>query len=140
MDKLYPKNNPDLSELPGIFTKYPDIQAVYLFGSLAAGTTNPMSDLDLAIYSASRDIEHKKLDILTDLAEHGYCHVDLVFLNGRDIVLEFEAVRHNKLVYSREDFDAGSFYSLVVRKYLDFYPYLEVQRKALQKRILNGPD
>ena len=43
----------------------------------------------------------------------------------------------NQVVYQRPDFDRGSTYSLVVRQYLDFLPFLEVQRKALKERLLN---
>jgi hypothetical protein len=78
------------------------------------------------------------LDILADLARAGFCDVDLVFLDTDDIVLKYEAVRQNQLVYHREDFDRGAFYSQVVRQYLDFLLCLEVQRKAYQRRVMLG--
>ncbi|OQY31095.1 MAG: DNA polymerase III subunit beta [Anaerolineaceae bacterium 4572_5.1] len=132
------KNNPtDLTILPKIFSKYPDIQAVYLFGSSATGKTHMESDLDLGIYSEDQSFREKKLDILTDLAREGFCDVDLAFLNTKDILLKYEVVRHNNLVYQREDFDAGSFFSLIMRQYNDFYPYLKVQREAYKRRILD---
>ena len=68
----------------------------------------------------------------------GYENVDLVFLDTTDIVLKYEAIKHNHLVYQAPDFQRGSFYSLIVRQYLDFLPYLKVQREAYKKRILNG--
>lgn len=40
---------PELERLPDIFAKYPDIQAVYLFGSAVTGRMHAESDLDLAI-------------------------------------------------------------------------------------------
>ena len=43
------KNNPDLSLLPQIFSGYPGILAVYLFGSTGKGNSHSESDLDLAI-------------------------------------------------------------------------------------------
>lgn len=55
-----------------------------------------------------------------------------------DIVLRYEAVRQNVLVYAAEDFDRGEMYSRVVRAYLDFLPYLKVQREAYKRRILHG--
>ena len=76
--------------------------------------------------------------MLADLARIGLCDVDLVFLDTDDIVLKYEAVRQNQLVYQGADFDRGAYYSQVVRKYLDFLPYLEVQRQAYQRRILGG--
>jgi hypothetical protein len=129
---------PNIQRLNGVFETYPDIQAVYLFGSSASGRTHSESDVDLAVVPRDSRVVARKLDILSDLARAGFCQVDLVFLDTEDIVLKYEAVRHNQLVYQSEDFDRGAYYSRVVRKYLDFLPYLEVQRRAYRRRILVG--
>jgi len=129
-------NMPELGLLPEIFERYPDIQAVYLFGSAAEERMHSESDLDLAIVPRSGTAREKKLDILTDLARHGFCNVDLSFLDTDDVVLKYEAVRQNRVVYRAEDFDLGATYSRIVRQYLDFVPYLKVQREAYKRRIL----
>jgi hypothetical protein len=72
------------------------------------------------------------------LARAGFCDVDLVFLDVRDVVLRHEAVRLNCVIYQADDFDRGEMYSRVVREYLDFLPYLKVQREAYKRRILSG--
>ena len=130
------KQTVDPERLAALFSQYPEIQAVYLFGSAAAGATHADSDLDLAVVPRGPEARRKKLDILTDLARAGFDNVDLVFLDTDDIVLKYEAVRQNRLVYQTEDFDRGTMYSNVVRQYLDFLPYLEVQRAAYKRRIL----
>ncbi|MBN2389280.1 MAG: nucleotidyltransferase domain-containing protein [Anaerolineae bacterium] len=129
---------PNLEILPRVFAKYPDIQAVYLFGSRAAGTARATSDLDLAIVPRHHQVRQRRLDILADLARHGFCDVDLVFLDTDDITLRYEAVRQNRLVYQTTDFDRGALYSIIVRQYFDFLPYLDVQREAYKRRILDG--
>ena len=73
-------------------------------------------------------------------ARHGFCDVDLVFLDTDDIVTRYEAVRLNELVYAAADFDRGALYSSIVRQYLDFLPYLNVQRLAYKRSILGGQD
>lgn len=129
---------PDIKVLKQVFVKYPDIQAVYLFGSQAEGSMREESDLDLAILPKSSKIHKRKLDILTDLAKHGFCRVDLVFLDTDDIVLKYEAIRRNKLIYQKDEYNKGIYHSLILRQYFDFYPYLKVQREALKRRILSG--
>ena len=129
---------PDLGALPDIFRRYEDVQAVYLFGSAASGSTRPDSDIDLAVVPRSGTSRERRLDILADLVRAGFDDVDLVFLDTHDLVLKYEAVRQNRLVYAANDFDRGAFYSKVVRMYLDFQPYLERQRKAYKRRILHG--
>jgi len=128
----------DIRALGDVFRTYPAIQAVYLFGSIGAGKAHHTSDLDLAIVCRSKTLRGKKLALLTDLARCGFCDVDLVFLDTKDIVLKYEAVRQNRLVYSTPNFNRGSMYSKVVREYLDFAPYLKVQREAYKRRIERG--
>jgi hypothetical protein len=130
--------HPPLSELKSVFSEFPGIQAVYLFGSHACGRARRDSDLDLAILTDDSILRNRKLDILACLAEKGFCNVDLVFPPENDIVLQYEAVRLNRIVYRRDDFDSGSTFSLIVRRYLDFIPYLKVQREAYKKRLLDG--
>ena len=132
------RNNPDLSLLPHIFSAFPDIRAVYLYGSVNRNKVNRESDLDLAIVPDSGEVRKQRLEILSRLAGKGFCHVDLVFLDTNDIVLKYEAVNPNRLIYQREDFERGTYYSKIIRQYLDFLPYLNVQRAAYKRRILNG--
>lgn len=127
---------PDLGILPKIFEKYPGIQAVYLFGSVASGDTRAPSDIDLGVVPRDPSVRGDKLNILADLAKSGFDNVDLVFLDIKDIVVRFEAVRHNRLVYCSPGYDAGSFFSLTLRQYFDFMPYLKIQREAYKRRVL----
>jgi len=54
------------------------------------------------------------------------------------VVLRYEVIRPNCLIYARADFDHGGYYSRALRGYLDFLPYLEIQRKAFKQRLLNA--
>ncbi|GAB4580017.1 MAG: nucleotidyltransferase domain-containing protein [Anaerolineales bacterium] len=127
---------PDLRQLPQVFAKYPDILAVYLFGSAVTGRVHKESDLDLAIVPRTPALREKMLDILRDLTEFGLDDVSLVFLDTKDIVFKHEVVRLNRVIYQTEDFERGAYFSLITRQYLDFLPYLERQRKAYKRRIL----
>jgi predicted nucleotidyltransferase len=126
------------ARLKQVFEHFPEVRAVFLFGSIAEGRAGPESDLDLAIIPTGPDLMARQLELLAALVRAGFDRVDLIFLDGRDIVLQFEAVRPNCLIYAREGFDRGAFYSRVVREYLDFLPYLAVQREALKRRLLHA--
>jgi hypothetical protein len=127
----------DIEALNTVFRRYPGVRAVYLFGSHAAGTVRADSDLDLAIVPRDASVREQKLDIVTDLIRQGIDRVDLVFLDTDDLVLQYEAVRHNYVVYQTPDFEPGTLYSYVIRRYLDFLPYLERQREAYKQRLLH---
>jgi len=128
----------DLQKLAEVFKRYPQVQAVYVFGSQASRKAGPGSDLDLAIIATDPSLKEKKLDILAELARLGYCNVDLVFLDEDDLVFAYEAIRQNRLLYAAPSFDRGATYSRIVRKFLDFEPYLRVQREAYKRRIIGA--
>ncbi len=58
----------DWVALRKVFQGYPEVQAVYLFGSHATGRLHLDSDVDLAWVPANPTARARKLDILTDLA------------------------------------------------------------------------
>ena len=128
--------SPDLNQLPHIFAKYPEIDAVYLFGSLAEKRAHKKSDIDLGIVPNTTRIHDKHLEILSELARKGFCHVDLVYMDVGDIVLKYEVIRLNQILYKKDGFDSGSLYSKILRQYFDFLPYLKIQRQALKHRII----
>ncbi len=129
-----------LTQLQAIFSRFPTVWAVYLFGSVAEGRTHAESDLDLAVVPRPDCQPPDVLDLLTELARQGFDNIDLVLLSGDDLLLAYEAVRHNQVLYATDDFDRGSFFSKVIREFLDFLPYLEVQNRYYKERMLSGSD
>jgi predicted nucleotidyltransferase len=111
---------------------------VYLFGSAASDERDAYNDIDLGIVYSDSSIEQKKVDIYTDLVKQGYEDTDIVFFNSVDLVLQFEIIHQNKLIYKKDSFNHGELFSITIRKYFDFKPYLDVQRKKMKERILNG--
>ena len=63
------------------------------------------------LYCTVQKYRQHKLDLLADLVEAGLDDVDLVVLGPedetRDVVLQFEALKHNALLYARDGFDRG---------------------------------
>ena len=49
----------ELRKLVEVFRRYPQVRAVYVFGSQASGRAGPESDLDLAIIPADRSLKAK---------------------------------------------------------------------------------
>lgn len=125
-------------KLANIFSNFPKVKAVYLFGSHAENKENRYSDLDLGILLEDNFDKMIKVDLLVALTEHNFNDIDLVLLNNASPLVSFEVVKHNKIIYKRDDFDSNSYFSLTVRKFLDFRPYLQIQRRYLKERILNG--
>lgn len=128
----------NLKKLRDIFSNYNGIKAAFLFGSYAESKQNSNSDIDLGILLDEDYDKMIKLDLLTKLTQNNFDNVDLVIINNASILVKYEVIKHNNIIYYRKDFDYTSYYSKVVRLFLDFRPYLEVQRRSLKERIING--
>lgn len=128
----------ELDRLEEVFEQFPEIQAVYLFGSYATGQERAESDLDLGIFTDQTAQPSFKLKLLTAMTKNGFTNLDLVMLNEADPVVRYEAIRPNKIIYSKRSFEHSTMFSRVMREYFDILPLLKVQRKALKERMQNA--
>ncbi len=118
--------------------RFPALQAVYLFGSVAEGRARPDSDVDLALVGPAEALRAQYLALLQALAEAGLERDDPVLLEEADMVLTLEALRPNCLLYVRPDFDVGSYFSRTIRRCWDELPYLKPFRRNLQQYFLKS--
>lgn len=81
---------PNLRPLLG---RLPHVQAVYVFGSRAARTERPDSDLDLAVLAARPLGPVERFDAQGALAAHLHLDVDLVDLRSASTVMRAEVLR-----------------------------------------------
>ena len=117
------------------------IQAVYLFGSQAKNQAGTNSDIDIAVLledNYTKKSGEIKVKLYEELIKAGIDNIDLVILNQASALLSYEVVKENYLLYKKEDFDAASYQSLAIRKYLDFEYYLKKNQQKFKERILNG--
>jgi len=126
------------TKIQSVLNTFPEVAAAFLFGSVAEGLAKDGSDIDLALVPGNSRLKDRKLEILAAMAEAGLDNIDLVILDSKDPVLRFEAVRQNCLVYARENFDRGEYYSRGIREYFDFEPVLAIQREAYKRRLESG--
>lgn len=90
-----------------ILNEYPDLQAVYLFGSVATDSQHAESDLDLAILlpadSAIEKYEFQRSTLQTQLESY-YGKVDLINLRQVSTVFQHEIVQTGKVLFVAESF------------------------------------
>jgi predicted nucleotidyltransferase len=127
-------SNPHYENAIPVFQKFPELQAVYLFGSVATQTTHAESDVDFG-FMAEANI---KEELSTELIRSGFGNFSLVFIPEATPVLQFEIIDKNYIIYQRLDFDLASFRSKIIKIYIDMEYYKEIQRKYLKERILSG--
>lgn len=95
----------------------------YLFGGLAAGTVNPLSDVDIAVFVRDTEgLAEYKLDLFDRLAGAiGTAELDLVFLNTAPTSLAGRILLHRRVLVDKDPFRRHAYESLTLRKFFDFH-------------------
>jgi len=119
-----PDMSPSLSHLRDVLERYPDIRQALVFGSVAAGSARPDSDLDIAV-EASRPLgAEDKLRLIEALATAAGRPVDLIDLKTIGGPLLGQILRHGQRILG-SDADHAE----LLRRHLfdteDFQPYVE---------------
>lgn len=115
-----------------ILSKFPAVQEAlardanivfaYLFGGLAKGSVNPLSDVDIAVFlKDTSDLAEYKLDLFSRLSDAlATSELDLVVLNTAPISLTGRILQSKQLLVDKEPFRRHSFESLALRQFFDF--------------------
>jgi len=113
--------------LKSYFLEHSEIEVVYIFGSLASGKANALSDIDIGILLDKGQIDEKlyrygyKAEILTDLIKLLKTNnVDLVILNEANYLLRHRVLYSGKVIYSRSEKRRIQFQVNTIDKYADF--------------------
>ena len=118
-------------ELIPILQKDERVKFAYLFGSMARGEQNSLSDIDIAVYLCEDcDPAKAKLDLIGELIERlGRRRFDLVILNTAPLPLAARVIRSRKVLADRDPFSRHRYESRILREYFDF--------SVLETSILN---
>ena len=126
-----------LHEAVDYLESHPKILFAYLFGGLARGKPQPLSDVDIAIYLRTGGyVAKNKLDILGNLMNILKTdEIDLVVLNNADIPLVMNILKTKKVIVDKSPHDRHIFESLILRKFFDFSVK---ELGILRRRYLHG--
>ncbi len=110
--------------------RHPDIQAAYIFGSVAQGRARPDSDIDVGVLLGRRLPEARALRYRLTLAgELGAAlhrnDVQLVILNDATPLLAQRALSRGVLVFQRSRAARVRFHVATARRYEDMVPTME---------------
>jgi len=108
----------------------------YLFGSMATGKMNRLSDMDIAVYLEGADLAEKRLEIIGDLCDHLKTdRIDLVILNTVPLPLKARILKNRRILSDRHPFVRHSFESATFRAFFDFS---KLETRILNRRFLDG--
>lgn len=108
-----------------------DLEAVYLFGSVAAANDTGMSDIDIAFLSQGRTDPLDRFETAEAIASALGRDVDLVDLSTASEVMRFEIVSKGRRLFAADANAAGMFEDQAYMLYID----LNENRAAILKDI-----
>ncbi|MGE5284674.1 MAG: type VII toxin-antitoxin system MntA family adenylyltransferase antitoxin [Actinomycetota bacterium] len=133
---------PDLrfSLLGDRFSAFPEVVAVYLFGSAARGTRGKRSDVDIAVLTWARETSRRRSRSLVEYVQAacdalGTDNVDVVLLHRAPISLRHEVFREGKPLLVRDPETLTRFRVESSREYLDTIPLRRTFEEAFFRRV-----
>jgi predicted nucleotidyltransferase len=124
--------------LKTIFSSYPEIIAVYLFGSFL-DRKETARDIDLAVL-LEQPVKNQVdiyMNLYPSLAEvFNPLEPDLLFLHSASLSVRFEAISTGEVIYSSDDERRTDYEYIVSGEYMDFKYHLDMARKELFEEIM----
>ncbi len=115
------------------FTGRREVRFAYLFGSHVLGTSNKLSDIDIAVFVDKSKIDEKlhpygyKASVIADLMQvFNINEVDLVILNDAPYMLRHRMLNHGELVCLKDRQAKIDFQFDTMTKYPDIKQLLSV--------------
>ncbi|HEY83732.1 MAG TPA: nucleotidyltransferase domain-containing protein [Chloroflexi bacterium] len=116
----------------------PEIIAVYIFGSYAAGQENANSDIDVALLLKNDvpDLPHLMLRLDVEVCRAlSSDRVDVLILNSTPLSLRAEVVRTGRLIASWDDAARIDFEVQTMNRWWDFKPLLDEMDQIFFQRL-----
>ena len=119
-----------------------EIQAAYVFGSVAAGRARVDSDVDIAVLvpriPPSRMLKYR-LKLMADLGSALHrSDVDVVILNEAPPLLAHRVLSQGKLIFERSASARIQFQVKTASRYFDLIPMFETHIRYLKKSVREG--
>ena len=126
--------------LRAFFSARGDVEAAWVFGSVARGTAGPMSDVDVAILPAAGVAADAVWDLRLDLMSRlpgvlGVQEVDVVALPEAGIALGFEVASEGVQVFGEASLASAEAVIVAVTAYWDYEGVRETARESLGERM-----
>lgn len=126
-------------KLAKFFGRKERVKVAYLFGSAAKGEVGELSDVDVAVYldDSLTDEERFKLrlELMSELASlFGTDKMDLVVMNDNPLLLNYNVIKHGKLVKSDER-TRVRMETKILSRYLDMKHYIDRHTRLSIERM-----
>jgi len=111
-----------IPEVKRVLAEDNNIVFAYIFGGLAEGKVNPLSDLDIAVYIRdTNDLAEYKINLFDRIANSlGTSELDLIILNTASISITGRILQKKQNLTDKDPLVRHAYESLTLRKFFDF--------------------
>ncbi len=118
--------------LDTICKAYPDVIAVYVFGSFATAFENRESDVDLAFLRAKESNNVETWELAQEIARMIDRDVELIDMQKASTVFRYQIFASGTCIFCQNDVELARFENLAISMYLRF----QEERKEILKSYL----
>lgn len=124
----------EIGKLQRFFAGQRKVRLAYLFGSHGKGTEGPLSDIDIAVFLDNNLSKHERqetqLELLSEISSIVKTdRLDLVVMNDCPIDLNYEIIKHGRILNIKDEGEKVDIESMILSRYLD--------RRYYEQRSLN---
>ncbi len=112
---------------------YPDVWAIYLFGSFAKGQAWPSSDLDIALLLPPGETLHDKLSVVAKISSQVGHELDLVDIRQAGNVLRNAVLSDGKILHLSEPAKTLEWEAISMTDYADYCTATRAIREDFDK-------
>lgn len=132
-----------LQDIGSVFSLFPSVQTVFLFGSYGTEFQTAQSDVDFAVYFSPKPSIAEEAALLNSLSKHFDTDcVDLLNLNNSPVELQFQALSTGTLIYEKDYIATCDLIERVISRYHHYSFSLEKIHRdydfALKEAYGNG--
>jgi uncharacterized protein len=100
--------------IQGLYRAFPNLLALYAFGSRIQGTANAQSDLDLAVLVEGYADSVQLFDLANQLAEQLGYEVDLLDMRAASTVMQFQILTTGERWWAKDVLQVGLFETMIL--------------------------
>lgn len=130
------------SHITAYLDNHPQVSAVWLFGSLAAGKGGRNSDIDIAVLFVPGLSKYERFDLRLslagELARLAGREADVVDMETAPLYLQHQVRKTGRLIVEKDHTYRVGFDVRSRRTYFDFAPVLELRNRRLIQRATGG--
>ena len=126
--------------LKDLLQKDDSVETAYVFGSIAKGTSGPLSDIDIAVLLKEsltrRQRYERKLLLINEISSALRTdNFNLVIMNGSPLLLNYNIIRDGKLLKSENESRRVLYETSIMSRYLDRKYYEDMHVREGMKRM-----